>query len=115
MAGRDSLARQDARAGCADSGGGAGGRLHAFPNRQGKHGTLSQALVGSSRPLTFLGVSEVKIFRDDIYGHLRMVFPADHRAYQALGFYKTFPQHAWGKQQPEGSVPGLRRSPPWDR
>ena len=32
------------------------------------------------------------IFRDDIYGRLRIVFAADHRAYRRLGVYKTFPQ-----------------------
>ena len=44
------------------------------------------------QPATFLGVGGTKIFRDDIYGRLRIPFPADHRAYQRLGFYKTFPQ-----------------------
>ncbi len=44
------------------------------------------------QPATFLGVGGTKIFRDDVYGHLRIPFPADHRAYQRLGFYKTFPQ-----------------------
>jgi hypothetical protein len=34
----------------------------------------------------------MKIFRDDIYGRLRMIFPADHRAYRKNGLYKTFPQ-----------------------
>ena len=53
---------------------------------------MNQAVEGSSRPLTFLGISGIKIFRDDIWGRLRMVFPADHNAYKQLGFYKTFPQ-----------------------
>jgi multimeric flavodoxin WrbA len=44
------------------------------------------------QPATFLGVGGTKLFRDDIYGRLRIVFAADHRAYQRLGFYKTFPQ-----------------------
>ncbi len=44
------------------------------------------------RPATFLGVGGTKLFRDDIFGRLRIVFAADHRAYQRLGFYKTFPQ-----------------------
>jgi hypothetical protein len=39
------------------------------------------------RPQTFLGVGDMKIFRDDIYGRLRMIFPADHRAYQKNGLY----------------------------
>ena len=44
------------------------------------------------RPQTFLGVGGMKIFRDDIYGRLRMIFPADHQAYKKNGLYKTFPQ-----------------------
>jgi len=44
------------------------------------------------QPETFLGVGGTKLFRDDMYGRLRIVFAADHRAYQRLGFYKTFPQ-----------------------
>ncbi len=62
------------------------------------HSVMVQAEEGSSRPMTFLGISGVKIFRDDIWGRLRMVFPADHRAYQQLGFYKTFPQHNLGQR-----------------
>jgi multimeric flavodoxin WrbA len=54
--------------------------------------TFNQAVEGSSRPLTFLGVGGTKIFRDDIWGRIRMVFPADHKAYKQLGFYQTFPQ-----------------------
>jgi multimeric flavodoxin WrbA len=44
------------------------------------------------KPITFLGVGGMKVFRDDIYGPLRIPFPADHRAFQRLGYYKTFPQ-----------------------
>jgi hypothetical protein len=44
------------------------------------------------QPASFLGVGGTKLFRDDMYGRLRVVFAADHRAYQRLGFYKTFPQ-----------------------
>jgi multimeric flavodoxin WrbA len=47
---------------------------------------------GYRRPQTFLGVGGMKVFRDDIYGPLRMIFPADHRAYHKNGLYKTFPQ-----------------------
>jgi multimeric flavodoxin WrbA len=53
---------------------------------------LNDAQVGYVRPQTFLGVGGMKIFRDDIYGRLRMVFPADHRAFARMGVYKTFPQ-----------------------
>jgi multimeric flavodoxin WrbA len=53
---------------------------------------LVYALNGYRRPQTFLGVGGMKIFRDDIYGRLRMIFPADHRAYKKSGLYKTYPQ-----------------------
>ena len=53
---------------------------------------LNYAQVGYLRPQTFLGEGGMKIFRDDIYGRLRMIFPADHRAYARMGLYKTFPQ-----------------------
>ncbi|MDR3577827.1 MAG: NAD(P)H-dependent oxidoreductase [Anaerolineaceae bacterium] len=57
---------------------------------------LGYAEVRASRPMTFLGVAGVKIFRDDMYGRLRTVFMADHRAYKKLGWYKTFPQANFG-------------------
>lgn len=53
---------------------------------------LDYAQAGYRRPQTFLGVGGMKIFRDDIYGRLRLIFPADHRAYARMGLYKTFPQ-----------------------
>ena len=48
-----------------------------------------------TRPATFLGIAGMHIFRDDIYGRLRPVFAADHRAYQRLGIYKSFPLVDW--------------------
>jgi hypothetical protein len=33
----------------------------------------------------------MKIFRDDIWGRLRLAFHADHRAYKRMGLY-DFPQ-----------------------
>jgi len=47
------------------------------------------------RPRTFLGVGGLKVFRDDIWGRLRPVFQADHRAYKRLGVY-DFPQRDIG-------------------
>jgi multimeric flavodoxin WrbA len=43
------------------------------------------------KPRTFLGVGGVKIFRDDMWGKLRIAFQADHRTYKRLGIY-DFPQ-----------------------
>ncbi|HTX72321.1 MAG TPA: NAD(P)H-dependent oxidoreductase [Rectinemataceae bacterium] len=42
---------------------------------------------GTLRPATFLGVGGMKIFRDDIYDGLRIVFKGDHRSYKADGSY----------------------------
>jgi multimeric flavodoxin WrbA len=50
------------------------------------------AVAGYIRPHTFLGVGGIKVLRDDIWGRLRMVFMADHRAYKRLGFY-DWPQN----------------------
>jgi hypothetical protein len=43
------------------------------------------------RPTTFLGVGGRKIFRDEIWGHLRFPFAADYHFYKNKGFY-DFPQ-----------------------
>jgi multimeric flavodoxin WrbA len=53
------------------------------------------AQSGYIRPRTFLGVGGIKVFRDDVWGRLRTVFQADHRAYKKLGIY-DFPQRDWG-------------------
>jgi multimeric flavodoxin WrbA len=45
------------------------------------------------RPRTFRGVAGMKVFRDDIWGGLRVVFRADHKAYRRLGVY-DFPQRS---------------------
>jgi hypothetical protein len=39
----------------------------------------------------------MKIFRDDIWSDLKVVFRADHKAYKRLGFY-DFPQRKIGKR-----------------
>lgn len=38
-------------------------------------------------PLTFLGEGGMKVFRDDIYGGLKVVFQKDHRVYRKRGYY----------------------------
>jgi len=73
-------------------------------------------LAGSGyiRPQTFLGVAGMKIFRDDVFGHLRVVFRADHQAYKRLGIY-NFPQYRWGQRimvrlaYLVTGLPGIRR------
>lgn len=49
------------------------------------------AAAGYVRPQTFLGVASHKLFRDEVWGPLRIVFQSDHRAYKRLGYY-DFPQ-----------------------
>jgi multimeric flavodoxin WrbA len=59
---------------------------------QGLAGRLVQFSVsGYIKPRTFLGVAGMKIFRDDIWAQLKVVFRADHKAYKRLGYY-DFPQ-----------------------
>jgi multimeric flavodoxin WrbA len=42
-------------------------------------------------PMTFRGVGAYKIFRDEIYGRLRVPFVADYKAYKKMGVF-DFPQ-----------------------
>lgn len=44
-----------------------------------------------SRPITYLGLGGIKIFRDEIWGPIRFPFVADHKAYKKRGIY-DFPQ-----------------------
>jgi multimeric flavodoxin WrbA len=46
---------------------------------------------GYVRAQSFLGVGGMKIFRDDVWGGLRVVFKGDHRYYKNAGYY-DFPQ-----------------------
>jgi multimeric flavodoxin WrbA len=47
------------------------------------------------KPQSFLGHAGMKIFRDDIFGPLRLIFQADHRYYRKHGIY-DFPQRRIG-------------------
>ena len=49
------------------------------------------SIAGYSKPRTFLGVGGMKIFRDQIYGHLRFPFKADYYYYKKNGLF-DFPQ-----------------------
>jgi hypothetical protein len=48
---------------------------------------------GYIQPRNFLGVGGQKVFRDDVWGRLRAIFQADHRAYRRLGFYDFPPSN----------------------
>ncbi|HEX7556686.1 MAG TPA: NAD(P)H-dependent oxidoreductase [Leptolinea sp.] len=73
---------------------------------------LDFSLTGYHRTPTFLGEGGMKIFRDDIYGRLRTVFMADHRAYKRMGVYKTFPQVNFGTQMLNFFIAPLVNLPP---
>jgi len=61
-------------------------RIDAFADR-----CIRLAESGYIAPETFPAVAGHKIFRDEIWSNLRMVFKADHRYYKKHGFY-DFPQ-----------------------
>jgi multimeric flavodoxin WrbA len=63
-----------------------------------------------SRPSTFLKVGGQKLFRDEIWSHLRVAFPADHRKYKELGWY-DFPQKEWAIRIQNLLVPPLLKIP----
>ncbi len=73
------------------------------------------SLQGYIRPQTFLGIGGMKIFRDDIWGRLRMVFQSDHRYYKKSGKY-DFPQKNIGTRVmnalmiPLTKIPAVKKS-----
>lgn len=48
---------------------------------------VEHAAIGYIKPETFFGVGGRKIFRDEIFGHMRFPFQADHTYYKKNGFY----------------------------
>lgn len=68
------------------------------------------AAEGRRAPQTFLGVGGHKLLRDAVWGELRFVFQADHRAYAATGFY-DFPQRRAGLRLMNLAAPLLRLPP----
>jgi multimeric flavodoxin WrbA len=73
-----------------------------------------QSNLGYIQPPTFYQVAGTKLFRDAIWGRLRMVFQADHRYYKEHGLY-NFPQKHYKWQLINSTVvlltkiPGVRR------
>ena len=61
--------------------------LHNFAER-----LVSYSEKGYVRTKNFLAVGGQKVFRDDIWGRLRMIWQADHRYYKKHGKY-DFPQN----------------------
>jgi len=61
-------------------------------------------------PQMFPGVAGTKLFRDEMYGRLRIVFQADHRLYRKMGVY-DFPQKDWRMRMINAVVTPLLRIP----
>lgn len=61
-------------------------------------------------PSTFLGIGGMKIFRDEIWGGLRMVFQGDHRYYKRHGFY-DFPQKKFANRMVNFFILPISRIP----
>lgn len=55
----------------------------------------ADAAEGYIRSSSFLGFAGRKIFRDDVFGGMRLIFRADHRYYKRHGFY-DFPHRHRG-------------------
>ena len=53
--------------------------------------SVAQSKLGYISPPTFYQVAGTKLFRDAVFGRLRLVFQADHRYYKEHGMY-NFPQ-----------------------
>lgn len=62
------------------------------------------------KPMSFLGVGGMKIFRDDIYGRFRFPFQADHRYYKEHDLY-DFPQKKYRSRFGNGVLGVLSRLP----
>jgi len=71
--------------------------------------------TGYVKPTTFRSVGGRKLFRDELWGHLRLPFPADHRFYKHHGFYRDFPQKQYKIRlvnalvSPLLAIPAVRR------
>lgn len=75
---------------------------------------VADAVAGYIKPQTFLGVASQKLFRDEVWGRMRLAFQSDHRAYQRLGYY-DFPMRDFKTRLrnalliPLTRIPRLRR------
>ena len=74
----------------------------------------TSAAVAYVAPSSFLGVAGKKLFRDEIWANLRMVFQADHRYYRAHGLY-DFPARSLKTRVAQASMVLLSRIPSFRR
>jgi multimeric flavodoxin WrbA len=62
---------------------------------------IDSAVAGYIQPPNFLAVGSRKLFRDEIWSNLRLVFRADHRYYRSRGLY-DFPSRSLKTRLSEG-------------
>lgn len=74
----------------------------------------SQSKLGYLSPPTFYQVAGTKLFRDAIWGRLRVVFQADHRYYKEHGMY-NFPQKYYKWRAINGILSTLMKIPAFRR
>ncbi len=72
------------------------------------------AATGYVQPPNFLAVGGRKIFRDDIWAGMRLVFEADHRYYRSHGLY-DFPTRSLKTKLSEGLLSLLLKIPSYRR
>lgn len=72
--------------------------------------SIDSATTGYIQPPNFLAVGGRKIFRDEIWASLRLVFRADHRYYKTHGLY-NFPTRSLKTRLGEGVLSLLLRIP----
>lgn len=70
--------------------------------------SVAQSKLGYIQPPTFYQVAGAKLFRDAIFGRLRVVFQADHRYYKEHGMY-DFPQKYYKWRMINGILVSLTR------
>lgn len=75
---------------------------------------IACADTGYIRAPSFLSVAGAKLFRDEIWAHMRLVFQADHRYYRRHGFY-DFPKRSVATRLREGVYGLLLRIPAFRR
>jgi hypothetical protein len=75
---------------------------------------LHYAAANYIKPVSFLGVGGKKLFRDEVWSRLRIVFQADHRTYKRLGAY-DFPQKDLTTRMLNALVPLLLKVPGFRR
>jgi len=75
---------------------------------------LECAIARYVQPPTFYGKAGRKLLRDEIWGGLRFVFPADHRYYRSHGLY-DFPRRSLATRLSEAWMRLLLRIPAYRR